>query len=351
MSYRFNVEYDKGFARSLYLERINLVISTYHANRLIFLHSTDGINVIQVPISFPRPMGVAISSDNMAVATRNDIRMYKGSQLAAETYPDRKNNYKSIFLPKKVHITGPVDMHDIHFDSDGKLFGVNTMFSCLVTLEELENFSPVWKPSFIDELVPEDRCHLNGLAMKDGTPAYVTALGSTNDKRGWRKNILNGGVIIDLESNEIISHSLAMPHSPRMLESNLIVLESAAGKLLQIDRDNGKAECILEVPNLLRGITLAKDHIFLAFSKARSSSKLFKDLPVSQYANTAGILVLDKRSMKVKGKLSYQTTVEEIYDIQSIDIFGLIGMFPLEKPDYLNSVELGQKIFWLKKGD
>ena len=351
MSSRYSIEYDGGFASALFLERINLVISTYLANRLVFLCSIDGEKVIQVPVSFPRPMGVAVSSEGIIVVTRADIRWYKGSQLAATSYPNRKNNYEQIFIPRKLHITGPVDMHDIHYGSAGRLYGVNTLFSCIVTMENIENFTPMWKPSFIDNLIPEDRCHLNGLAMKDGNPAFVTALGSSNTKKGWRPDILNGGIIIDVESDEIIENNLAMPHSPRMLGDDLIFLESATGKLLKLDIQNGKSECILEVPHFLRGITIANSHIFIAFSKARSSNKMFNDLPVSKSAKNAGIIAINKKTMQVVGKLSYNSTVEEIYDIQSINTFGRIGMFPFEKPEYLNSIELGEQIYWIKRKD
>ena len=60
-------------------------------------------------------------------------------------------------------------------------------FGCLATLSERASFQPLWRPPFLSGLVPEDRCHLNGLAMRDGQPAYVTAVAASDVADGWRK--------------------------------------------------------------------------------------------------------------------------------------------------------------------
>ena len=63
----------------------------------------------------------------------------------------------------------------------GELWVVNTRFSCLCTLDRSASFTPRWRPPFVTALEPTDRCHLNGLAMVDGRPRYVTALGETDE--------------------------------------------------------------------------------------------------------------------------------------------------------------------------
>ena len=82
--------------------------------------------------------------------------------------------------------------------ADGKPVFINTLFSCLATVSDTHSFKPLWQPSFISDLQPEDRCHLNGLAMKDGAPAYVTAISTTNVNEGWREHRQSGGVVIDI---------------------------------------------------------------------------------------------------------------------------------------------------------
>jgi len=100
---------------------------------------------------------------------------------------------------------------------------VNTRFSCLSTRDANFSFVPRWRPKFISSLAAEDRCHLNGLAMREGRPRYVTALGESDARAGWREKKASRGCLIDVESGEIISSELSIPHSPRWHERRLWV--------------------------------------------------------------------------------------------------------------------------------
>ena len=68
-----------------------------------------------------------------------------------------------------------------------------------------------WRPPFITALAAEDRCHLNGLAIVDGRPGFVTALGTTDTRDGWRANKPHGGCILDVATGEIITRGLSPP--------------------------------------------------------------------------------------------------------------------------------------------
>jgi uncharacterized protein (TIGR03032 family) len=120
------------------------------------------------------------------------------------------------------------------FAQDGELWLVNTRFGCLCTLDAAHSFTPRWRPPFVTAYAPEDRCHLNGLAMVDGRPKYVTALGETDTVGGWRENKASGGLLMDIESNEILLRGLSMPHSPRWYNNQLYVLESGQGSLATV---------------------------------------------------------------------------------------------------------------------
>ena len=77
------------------------------------------------------------------------------------------------------------------------------------------SFVPRWRPPFISELAPQDRCHLNGLAMRDGSPAFVTVMALSDEPGGWRKQRNDSGAVLDVASGEAVTTGLAMPHSPR----------------------------------------------------------------------------------------------------------------------------------------
>ena len=101
----------------------------------------------------------------------------------------------------------------------------------MATLSPDYSFVPLWQPPFISKLVPEDRCHLNGLAMVEGKPGYMTACSATDTAAGWRNCRSDGGVVIDVKQNEIIATGLSMPHSPRWYKGKLWLLNSGTGEL------------------------------------------------------------------------------------------------------------------------
>ena len=139
--------------------------------------------------------------------------------------------YDACFMPRTQNVTGQLDAHDVGVDADGRILFVNTRYNCLATVSERHSFEEVWRPSFITELVDEDRCHLNGLAMRDGKPAFVTAVSKSNTIDGWRDRRADGGVVIDVESGAIVCEGLSMPHSPRWHDGKLWVLNSGTGDL------------------------------------------------------------------------------------------------------------------------
>ena len=107
---------------------------------------------------------------------------------------------------------------------------------------------PAWKPSFVTELAAEDRCHLNGLALVDDRPGYVTALGETDTREGWRPGKAAGGCVIEVASGSSVVRGLSMPHSPRVRDGVLFLLESGRGRLVRADRARGVVEPVAEVP-------------------------------------------------------------------------------------------------------
>ena len=46
---------------------------------------------------------------------------------------------------------------------------------------------------------------MNGLALKDRRPAYVTSVSQTDVNEDWREHRTTGGVVIDVQSNEIVT--------------------------------------------------------------------------------------------------------------------------------------------------
>jgi uncharacterized protein (TIGR03032 family) len=218
-------------------------------------------------------------------------------------------------------VTGDIDIHEMAYDADGRLWLVNTKFGTLCTLDPDHSFNPVWRPSFVSALAPEDRCHLNGLAMVDGRPRYVTALGETDTAGGWRANKRNGGLLMDVQSGEILLRGLSMPHSPRWYNGQLWVLESGQGSLARVDLAKGTWETVAQMPGFTRGIDFVGPLAFIGLSQVRESA-VFSGIPLverlEQAERQCGVWVVNWQTGETLAFLRFEEGVQEIFAVQAL---------------------------------
>lgn len=197
---------------------VSLLVSTYQSGRLITVRA-DGDQLNTHFRSFQSPMGIAVGRRALALGTRQQVWEFRNvPAVAARLDPPGKHD--ACFLPRACHVTGDIRIHEIAFVGE-ELWVVNTRFSCLCTLDREHSFVPRWRPRFVSHYAAEDRCHLNGLAVVGGRVRYVTALGTSNVSQGWRDDKACGGVLIDVDSGEIVAQGLSMPHSPRWYAGRL----------------------------------------------------------------------------------------------------------------------------------
>ncbi len=310
----FSCKYTPNIPELLSDLNISLALSTYQAGKVVFLSATDRNNMIQLPRNFEKAMGVAINGNKMAIASKDELTILSNASNLAKAYPPKPNTYDSIYLPRITYYTGQLALHDTAWTNQG-LVSVNTNFSCLSTFNDELSFNPIWKPHFIGELHPEDRCHLNGMAVENGEIKYVTALGKADTPGGWRENKMQGGIIMDVKTNNIILEGLPMPHSPRIYDGKLYALLSAAGELVKVDPKNGTYETLVKIGSFARGMAKHGDYLFIGTSKLRHHTSSFKDLPIAK-TSTAGICVIYLPYNSIVGNIEYQASVEEIYDVQ-----------------------------------
>jgi uncharacterized protein (TIGR03032 family) len=176
---------------------------------------------------------------------------------------------------------------------------------------------PRWRPPFITDLSADDRCHLNGLAIVDDQPKYITALGETDTPHGWRANKARGGCLMEVSSGEIISRHLSMPHSPRWHDGRLWLLESGTGQLVLVDRVTGQRQTVAELPGFARGLALHGQYAFIGLSKIRPTSTM-DGVPLAARRDElkCGVAVVDLSRGRICAMLEFQTAVEEIFDVQ-----------------------------------
>src|SRR5438874_3577434 len=312
----FHYTQSDSFPALLQQLKASLVITTYQANKLLVARAGGG-GLSTLVRTFERPMGLAVDGRRLALGTRNQVWVLRNApDIAARVEP--AGQHDACFLPRSCHVTGDIGIHELAWAGD-ELWVVNTRFSCLSTLHPDYSFVPRWLPPFITAFAAEDRCHLNGLAVVDGRPKYVTALGETDTAGGWRADKPHGGCLMDVSSGAVISRGLSMPHSPRRHDGRLWLLESGTGQLVLVEAATGRRQTVAEVPGFARGLALCGPYAFVGLSKIRKTSAM-DGVPLAERREQlkCGVAAVDLRSGQVIAILEFQTAVEEIFDVQTL---------------------------------
>ena len=283
---------------------------------------------------FQSPMGLALADggSKLAIGTGSRIWEFRDAPEVARRLPPA-GVHDACFLPRSCHFTGNIQIHEMAYAADGQLWLVNTRFSCLATFDAESSFVPRWRPPFVTELEPSDRCHLNGLAMVEGRPRFVTSLGVSNEMAGWRADKARGGVLIDIESSSVLCRGLSMPHSPRWYQGKLWVCESGSGTLGYIDPGTGRYEPVAAAPGFTRGLDFAGDLAFIGLSQVRESA-VFSGIPITDRLSpdqrSCGVCVVDLRSGETVALLKFESGVEEVF---------AVALLPRRFPDLVNDDE------------
>lgn len=325
-----------------------LAVSTYQAGKVAMI-GHDGQQVSLLMRHFDKPLGLAVSGSLMALATRHEVTLFANAGVLAHGYLENEpGRYDALFLPRVSYFTGDLNTHDIALLGHEPLV-VNTRFSCLARLSPLHNFVPVWKPSFVSDIVPEDRCHLNGVAIRDGNPKYVTALGTTDVPGGWRANKAAGGVLLDVESGETILGGLSMPHSPRWYADQLWLLNSGTGELVIVNPPTGKSEVVARLPGYLRGLCFVGPYAIVGLCKIRERH-IFGGLPIQQRSPRllCGVAVIDLRGGTEVGMLEFTSGCEELYDVQFLPGVRRPMILNLEREAVRQAITHPQSAWWVR---
>jgi uncharacterized protein (TIGR03032 family) len=327
-----NFEYSRDFPRVLSHLGASLVVSTYQAGKLAVVGVDPGGALSLSFHNFERAMGIAVRPDRMAVGTLAQVWYLRAApQIAPQLVPPGR--YDACFLARSSHMTGDIQIHDMAWAGE-ELWVVNTLFSCLCTLDDANSFVPRWSPPFVTALAAEDRCHLNGMAMSDGRPKYVTALAETDTAQGWRPNKATSGCLIEVATGRTVARGFAMPHSPRLHQGRLWLLDSGTGRLLAINPMDGQTTAVAEQPGYLRGMALLGQFAFVGLSKIRETST-FGGVPIAERRESlrCGVGVIDLNSGHNLAHLEFKSGVDEIFDVQILPgmrLPAVSGPFPVQ---------------------
>jgi uncharacterized protein (TIGR03032 family) len=307
-----------GLAEWLTRQSLSLAFSTYQTGKLFLIGCKAGqLSVFER--TFDRAMGLCGNEQTLWLSTRYQLWRFENMLPAGQLH----EGHDRLYVPRIGYTTGDLDIHDIVVEDSGRVVFVATGCSALATLSPRFSFQPLWRPPFISKLATEDRCHLNGLTLRDGKVRYVTMVSRSDVADGWRDSRADGGCVMDVTSGKVVAEGLSMPHSPRWYREQLWVLNSGKGEFGRIDLAAGRFEPITFCPGYLRGLCFAGDYAIVSLSQPRHEKtfaglSLDRELKSRGAAAQCGLQVIDLKSGDVVHWLKAEGMVSEIYDVVAL---------------------------------
>ena len=348
----FSSSYSDNFPKILSHLGISLAVTSYQSQRLILVRSR-GEKLETKLKAFPRPMGLYADENRITLGTLNKVidfrradnvhksvqngeldrydelpKKLKDKELEENTeysqerveQIDSVKASDALFVERATLSTGMINIHDIGWGADG-LWVVNSVFSCLCKLSPDYSFVTAWQPSFISELKPENRCHLNGMAMLNGYPRYATAFSESNNVEGWRDNLGNEGVLIDINENRVVKSGISMPHSPRCHDGKVYYCASGEGEIHEYNPVTKETSVLCELPGFTRGMTFFGDLMVVGTSTLRKSEDEIRfdaNPRLLGGKSECAIWLIDTSTGDVVANVTFSGDVKQLYDIAII---------------------------------
>jgi uncharacterized protein (TIGR03032 family) len=281
----------------------SLAFTTYHTARVFFVFAGEGGETLAQDRIVGSAMGMALSGDALWIT--NKEQAWRFTNVGSRVINDKE--WDAVFMPRKGYFLGLCDTHDVLADTIHKgtmyeLLFVNTRYSCVAAIDAHYAFRPVWMPSFITAMSPEDRCHLNGICARDGELAYATLCGRYDTPYGWKPAKNGGGVVVDIRADKILCEGLSMPHSPRWYRDRLWLMNSGCGEFGYLD--GGRFVPITICPGFARGLAFVGDYAVIGLSSLRQNTfasglavkQRLEDMRIIQ---RTGLIVVDLRTGKI----------------------------------------------------
>lgn len=315
----FELKVSRNLTTWLAEQKVSLAFTTPPLKLFLIGVKSDGrLSVFER--TFNRCLGIAATDNALYLSTRYELWKLENALPTGKLTDD---GYDRQYIPRITYRTGFLGIHDVTVDRNGRVIFVNTRFGCLATISDRYSFVPLWHPPFLSKILPGDRCHLNGLALQDGLPAYVTSVSNTDEFDSWRDLRRNGGCVTDIAANEIVTTGLSMPHSPRWYGDRLWLTNSGTGEFGYANLQTGKFESVAFAPGFLRGLCFVGDYAVVGSSKPRhgdiySGLDLDDVLRKNNEEPRLGIFIVNLRTGEIEHWLFIEGSLRELYDVVAL---------------------------------
>jgi hypothetical protein len=202
-------------------------------------------------------------------------------------------------------------MGSVHTSSVPELLG-KTGFSLLmstyqsgkmVTLREMEGVLNTSEPAGTGAL---------SIGTRDEVGTY------RDQPQGWRDTKSFGGLVMDVDSNEVITTGLCTPHSPRWYRDQLFVPESSKGTLSRVDLESGQTETITKLSGFTHGLAFIGRYAIVGLSQVRESVVAGRPLTQTNEPRHSGVWIVDLDTGEIVGFVRFDGLVQEVFDLQVI---------------------------------
>jgi len=304
------------FVEWLRRNRTTVGVTTYLASKLLLLGVKDDGKQCLTSSGSPRCMGASASPDGQTVWICSQHQLWR---LEKSPLPPTAP-FDAEYAARMAFTVGDIDGHDVAILDDGPPVFVSARYSCLARPSQRACFELVWKPPFISRLAAEDRCHLNGLALREGRPAFCTCVAETDHIGGWREYRDGGGVVLSVPDGEVVCRGLSMPHSPRWHNGQLYLINSGAGEFGRLDLAAGKFEPIAFLPGYGRGLHFADGKAWIGLSDCREN-RTFQGLPLDENLKKHGaesrcaVFSVDLATGETTEMARFSGIIRELYDV------------------------------------
>jgi uncharacterized protein (TIGR03032 family) len=159
---------------------------------------------------------------------------------------------------------------------------------------------------------------------------------------GWKERRHEGGTLMNIQSDTIVTDKLSMPHSPRVHNGQLYILESGRGYLVRVDEQTGAKEDVAFCPGFLRGLAIAKGHAIITSSLPRDGT--FKGLELDNNIKEkdgeawCGVFIINLKTGDVVEWIKFEGEIKELFDVTVLRNVSCPMAYGINSPEVLNTV-------------